>query len=287
MTTNPEPPLPGPLGLPAISGQGKTEEQHWKWVLRRLGGGVTDIELTSEGDTDPLTNEPFPQGETHQADCLEETRRWFAHRVGMKKVIQVQIRNGQSAYLMPPECIDVIDVNLPSFQLPQLDADQFSYTYFTMLFGQWTNPNVAPMPYSDLVQRLQYLKEIGKIFSTDRDWAYLPNTRTLEIYPAPASMGSLYSNGNTIGGFALVTIWSWEIDTRVLDPQEEGFFRRYLLLQAMKVLGNIRTKFDSMPGMAGDRTLNGQDLKADADALEEQLNRDIGNWKLPTPILLL
>ena len=285
MTTNPQPPNHGPLGLPFLSGRGRTEQQHWRWVLRRLGGGITDVELTSEGDVDPLTEQPFPEGETHEADCIEETKRWFCQRVGSKKVVQVSMANGQGAYLMPPETIDVIDVNLPSFQLPTLDADQFSYTYFSLLFGQWTNPNVAPMPYSDLVQRLQYLEEIGKIFSTDRDWAYDPNTRTLEILPAPGSIGS-FGPGQA-GTFALATIWTWDVDTRKLDPQDEGFFRRYLLVQAMLTLGNIRTKFDSLPNMGGDRTLNGQDLKADAEGMMDKLGTEILNWKRATPVLLL
>lgn len=281
--TNPEPPLPGPLGPETISGQGRTEAQHWRYVLRKLGGGVVDVELTSRGDTDPLTGNPFPEGETHMDDCLEDTKRWFAHRVGFKKPIQVMLNRAQSAYLLPADTIDVIDVLMPSFQLPSLDADQFSYTYFSLLFGQWTNPNVAPMPYSDLVQRLQYLEQIGRIFSTDRDWEYHPNTRTLEIYPAPNAIGS-FAGGNSATP-AIVTTWSWTVDTRHLDPQEEDFFRRKLLIEAMKTLASIRSKVDSWQMVGGDRSLNGADLQANAEGLEDQLKQDILNWKRPVPMI--
>jgi hypothetical protein len=285
MSTNPEPPNHGPLGLPAISGMGRTEEQHWKWVLRRLGGGIVDVALTSKGDVDPLTERPFAEGETHMDDCLDETRRWFANRVGMRKMIQVQMQNGQGAYLMPPETIDVINFTLPSFQLPSLDADQFSYTYFSLMFGQWTNPNSAPLPYSDLEQRLMYLKDIGKIFSTDRDWAYDAFTRTLEILPAPGSIGT--GAPGSVGGFGLATIWSWHVDCRVLDPQDDGFFRRYLLIQAMKTLGNIRSTVDSWMMQGGDKALNGETLMSNAEGLEEKLNADVLNWKRALPVLLL
>ena len=282
MSTNPEPPNHGPLGLPLLSGKGRTDEQHWKWVLRRLGGGIVDIELTSEGDMDPLTGEPFLPDETHQADCLDETKRWFAQRVGAKKWIQVEVRNGQGAYLMPPETIDVVDFVLPSFQLPTLDADQFSYTYFSLLFGQWTNPNVAPMPYSDLEQRLMYLKDIGKIFSTDRDWAYDEGTRTLEILPAPGSIGA-----GAGAGQALARIWSWNVDPRHLDPQDDGFYRRYLLIQAMKTLGNIRSTVDSWINMGGEKAMNGETLMSNAEGMEEALKADVLNWKRATGVLLL
>ncbi len=283
---NPEPPLPGYMGLPALSGQNYTPQQHWRWVLRKLGGGVRDVELTSEGDVDPLTSEPFPPGETHESDCMAEAARWFLFRWGWTKVIQVALAHGQSEYVLPPEVIDVIDLTLPSFQLPSLDADQFSYTYFSLLFGQWTNPNVAPMPYSDLVQRLQYLEEIGRIFSTDREWNYDKRTRTLQIMPPPNSIGGLTaSDGRPLGMSALVTIWSTELDTRQLDPMETDLFRRRLLAEAMIVLGNIRSKEDSLPSLGGDRSLNGVDLKGEAETIMDKLEQDVLNWKRSVPLI--
>jgi hypothetical protein len=282
---NPEPPVPGPLGSERLSGSGRTEEQHWKYVLRKLGGGVVDIELTSRGDVDPLTGREFPSGETHMDDCLADTKRWFALRVGMRRVVQVMLVNGQSDYLMPAETTEVIDVVMPSFQLPSLDADQFSFTYFSLLFGQWTNPNVAPMPYSDLVQRLQYLEQIGRIFSTDRDIEYRPETRTLHIWPPPASLGAGLGGGGSAGAMALALIWSRDVDTRLLDPQDEDFFRRKLLIEAMRTLGNIRTKTDSWVAMGGERALNGDTLMANADAMADQLKQDVLNWKRPVPLI--
>lgn len=281
---NPEPPLPGPRGIPALSGRGRTEEQHWRWALRKLGGGIRDVELTSKGDTDPLTNQVFHPEETHQFDCLDEAKRWFLHRWGWKKAIQIVLHRGQSEYVLPPEAIEVIDVILPNFQLPSLDADQFSFTYFSLLFGQWTNPNVAPMPYSDLVQRLQYLEEIGRIFTSDRDWDYDKRTRTLKIMPAPQSIGGgLYHR--TSKAYGLVYIWSNDLDTRELDPQEEDLFRRRLLAEAMSTLGNIRSKEDSIPSMGGDKTLNGETLKSEAVEILEQLKQDVLNWKRPVPLI--
>lgn len=277
----PEPPAPGLNGLPAVSGTGKTARQHWNWVLRKLGAPIVDIELTQPGDKDPISGELLPEGETHMDDCLEETRLWYSQRVGFKRVLQVPLTNGQGAYLMGPTVIDVIDVWLPSFQLPTLDADQFSFTYFSLLFGQWTNPNVAPMPYSDLVQRLQYLEEIGRIFSTDRDFKWTPETRTLEILPAPGVLGGFGARDSS----ALVTIWDREIRTEDLDPMETRFFRRYLWAEAMETLGEIRRTSDTWPMMGNEKALNGEALKADAAELKAKVEDDIKNWKRAVPLI--
>lgn len=282
---NPEPPNPGPLGAERLSGTGRTEDQHWRYVLRKLGGGITDIELTSRGDIDPLTEKPFPTGETHQDDCLDDTRRWFSLRVGMRRIVQVMLANGQSDYLMPVETTEVIDLWMPSFQLPSLDADQFSFTYFSLLFGQWTNPNVAPMPYSDLVQRLQYLETIGRIFTSDRDYEYHAETRTLQIMPPPASIGGGLGGGQSAGAVALAVTWSRDVDTRLLDPQDEDFFRRKLLIEAMFTLANIRTKWDSMVVLGGDRAMNGAELQGNAEGMMDVLKQDILNWKRPVPLI--
>jgi hypothetical protein len=277
-TIPPEPPPPGPTGEPILSGYGTgmSEEKLWRYVRRTLGGGITDVELTSNGDRDPVTGLVYEADETHQFDCFADARRWFAYRVGFRKIIQVPIRTGQGAYLMPPETIEVVDLQLPNFQLPTIDADQFSYTYYTLLFGQWTNPGVAPLPYSDLVQRLQYLEQIGRIFSADRDWEYHPNTRILEIYPAP---------GGALGSAALATIWTHHVDPTQLDPQDLDLFKRKLLICAMRTLGNIRTKFDSISVVGGDRSMNGMDLLGDAATMEEKLEMDVINWKRSSPLV--
>lgn len=233
------------------------EDEHWAYTLRKLGGGVVEVELTDD----------------QKKDCLDDTKRWYADRVVFRKYIQLQLVSGQSDYILDPDVIDVLTIWLPNFQLPTLDVDSFSFTYFTALFGSWTSPQQAPMPYSDLVQRLQYLETIGRIFSTDRAWEYWPEQRRLSIMPAPraGSYGSLTAS-------ALVEVASSDVDTRILDPQGHDFFRRKLLIEAKRTLGNIRTIYNSFPTAGGDRDMNGRDLLRQADQEEQQLNKDAMTW---------
>lgn len=244
--------------------KGKTKDEHWNYTLRKLGLGITEVELTDE----------------HKQDCLDDTERWFVERVGFRTHVQLQLVPGQSDYILPADIAYVYRVHLPMFQLPTLDPDSFGFTYFTALFGAWTSPHQAPMPYSDLVQRLQYLETIGRIFTTDRDFDWHPHHRRLNIMPAPRGGGL-----GTMIGLALLDVGMACVLTEVLDPQGHDFFRRKLLIEAKRTLGNIRTIYDSFPNVGGDRAMNGDQLLQQAEQEEEKLERDALNWVRATPMI--
>lgn len=251
-----------PAGLPGPTA--KDDDEHWAYVIRKLGGGIIDIELTDD----------------HKLDCIEDAKRWFSERVGFIKYLQLPLIPGQSDYFLSSDIIEIYDLWLPSFQLPTLDVDSFSFTYFTSLFGSWTSPQQAPMPYSDVVQRLQYLEQIGRIFSTDRDWDWQPELRKLVIAPPPRAggFGTMISN-------AIIKSGSSEVDTRKLDPRHHDLYRRKLLLEAMRTLGTIRETYDAYPTLGGDRTMNGGSLLQRADQLEQKLEIDAINWERATPLI--
>jgi hypothetical protein len=96
--------------------------------------------------------------------------------------------------------------------------------------------------------------------------------------PAPAQTGSF----ETAGRQAILEIGSANVDTRVMDPQAHEFFRRKLLIEAMRTLGNVRTIYDSYPTTGGDRAMNGNSLLLRADQEEQKLDRDIMNWPFGT-----
>jgi hypothetical protein len=256
-------PLDVPAGQPGPTG--KTKDEWWAYTLRKLGGGIIDIELTNEQKT----------------DCIDDTDRWFAERVGFIQYSQLPLAPGQSNYYLSSDIIEVYDLWLPSAQLPTLGADEFSYSYFGSLFGaSWASPQQAPMPYSDLVQRLQYLETIGRIFTTDRDFDWQPELRRLVIMPPPhaGSVGALVAN-------AIIKAGSARIVTEQLDPRPSDFYRRKLLIEAMRTLGQIRDTYDAYPTVGGERTMNGGALIQRADQLEGKLEQDVINHERSCPII--
>jgi len=242
----------------------KTKEEHWAYTLRKLGGGIEEIELTDD----------------HMTDCLDDAERWFVERVGFRGHRQLQLIPGQSDYILPAEIAYVYKVHLPTASLPTLDPDSFSATAFSATFGGWTNPNQSPMPYSDLVQRLQYLETISRIFTIDRDFEFDAHDRRLNIMPAPRG-GSIGSSIAT----ALLDVGLASVDTRLLDPQGHDLFRRKLLICAKETLGNIRSIYDSYPNVGGDRAMNGDALLTQAEREQEKLEVDAINWIRATPMI--
>jgi len=261
-----QPMLPPPDGLSGQPGpSAKTEDEHWGYTLRKLGHGIIDIELTDD----------------HKKDCLDDAKRWFAERVGFIKYFQLPLIPGQGEYFMTSDVIEVYDLWLPSFQLPSLDVDSFAFSSFTAVFGAWSSPAQPPMPYSDLVQRLQYIEMIGRIFSTDRDWDWQPERRCLVIAPPPRAggLGTMIAN-------AIIKAGSSDVDTRQLDPRGHDFFRRKLLIEAQKTLGGIRETYDSYPTVGGERSMNGAALIQRAQTDEAKLEQDVINWERPTPFIV-
>jgi hypothetical protein len=237
---------------------GMTEDEIKAYVLRRLGSGIIDVELTPD----------------HMEDVMRDTRRWFGYRLGQKRVVQIPLTTATNIYVMDQDITEVLRVWLPTAHFPAVDTDDFSYTY-SLLFGQWRSPGASPMPYSDLIQRLQYLNVAKRIFSADREWTYDRDTRELQIMPRPSIVGNM-----------LVEAWTIAIDTREFGPEDEGLFLRYSLAQAKEFLGEIRSKWDSMPMVGGDKSLNGEKLLEDAKAEKEQLEKDVINWRRATPIIM-
>lgn len=232
---------------------GMSEDDIKAYVKRKLGDGITDVELT-DADLE---------------DIIRDTKRWFVTRVGNKELRQVSLQRSESVYKMGPDVIEVLNVWLPSTHFPAVDTDDFSYSY-SLLFGQWRSPGASPMPYSDLVQRLQYLKTSSKIFSADREFKYTPKTRELEIMPAPSILG-----------FAIVEIWSGNLDTRELQPEDEDLFLRWATAHGKETLGTIREKFAQYTTVGGERALNAAALKMAAEKEKAQLKQDALNWKHP------
>jgi hypothetical protein len=258
---NSPPPGPEPAATPNFvtkpTSFTQSEDDVKSYILRRLGYGIIDVELTDD----------------MMQDVVIDTKRWFSFRIGQKKLLQIPLTTATNVYVLEPEVTEVLRVFLPTSHFPAVDTDDFSYTY-SLLFGQWRSPGASPLPYSDLVQRLQYLNQSKKIFSADREWDYNRENHELLIMPRPSIVGNM-----------LVEVWTNNIDTRELGPEDYNLFIRWAIAHSKELLGQMRAKWDSVPMVGGDKGMNGEKLIEESKAEKEQIEKDGIHWRRATPII--
>ena len=246
-----------------------TEEEIVAYLKRKLGGGIETVELTVD----------------HFTDIMNDTKRWFLFRVGQKQFMQLTVASGISEYTLPANVLEVLSCRIENYNFDTAGADDFSYAY-GFVFGSWyTNTQygslpgdgastLSPMPYSDLVQRLQYLETIQRVWGGDPEWFFDKNTKKFTLSPAVG-----------YNGIALMEIFSNTVDTRQLDPEPEDFFLRWALAEAKETLGTVRSKYDSYPTVGGDRSMNGDQLLSEAREAKEKLEIQVLNRIRSTPIV--
>ena len=64
------------------------------------------------------------------------------------------------------------------------------------------------------------------------------------------------------------------------------FFKRKLLVEAHRVLGNRRSKYSDMASAGGNIQLNGAALLETAAQMEEKLEVDVIQWKPPISVVI-
>lgn len=269
---------------------GKTIQEVKEYIVRKLGGGIEDVELTEE----------------HLNDIIDDTNRWFVFRVGQKTIVRlfnsggsgqtapgagsfiVSSAPGQTHFILPDHVLEVLNVRTvqQGLETASLGTDDFSYAY-SFLFGSFytnsqyggssmgTNYAMSPFPYSDLVQRLQMLETVSRIWGGDPEWEWRKESRELVIAPAAQTRGTI-----------LVEVFTSQVDPRHLDPEELDFYLRWALAEAMETLGEIRRKYDSYPTVGGDRAMNGDALVGDSLARKEKLEIQVLNRIRSTPFVI-
>lgn len=237
------------------------------YVKRKLGHGVIGVELT-----DDMLD-----------DVIRDTKRWFIQRGANKEYYSMPVTRGTTTYKLPDRIVDVYAVYLSESSIASVTGtDAFSYAsgyYFGQMYsgqGEGAGYRFSQMPYSDMLQRMQYLEMIKRLWGADTDWEYDAPSRVLRLMPNPSA--------NPAG--ILLEISSSVLDTQKLVPEDEDLFLRWALAEGRETLGEIRSKFDTVATGAGDRSLNGAELLDRSEREKETLNRQILDRKLPTFIVV-
>lgn len=209
------------------------------FILRRLGHGVVDVELTTEA----------------LDDAINEGRKFYASFFGQIKSVVLAL-NQATEYdvsLIGADVDTVVDVFFP------VDGESFNnlWSWAGVDFDPATLAYAQSGDYSTLVQYMQYREQGKRIVSADRDWEWDSVRRKLIVSPRPDSCQVRVNYLVTYAGIDLTRIHGWE----------EMLITDYCLGSAMMTLGNIRTKYADKPSATGAFTMDGDILYANGEQM--------------------
>ena len=202
--------------------------------------------------------------DAHFEDAAAETELWIATHMGQVRKTTISLVSGTDEYELPSDCEAVADVALPQRfggTLPlAMDIEGLEDFYYGQFFRGGSRSGGFN---SDVYQNLQYLDMTQRTLSADTEHVWQEYDRKLLITPS------------NLSGTAIVWYISNEIDYTRLALAMKHLMRRYMVAQAMMMLGRIRSKYSEVPGSGGKISLNGSDLMNSAETelavLDEKL----------------
>jgi hypothetical protein len=233
----------------------KQERQNvFDYVRLMLGDGMIDVEL------DPA----------HYEVALEKTLNRFRQRspnAVEESYLMLETKKDTNDYILPKEVITVRNAhrrtlgsrtgggtgsNFEPFNLA------YTNTYLlnsTMLGGIATYDMFA-----------QYQEMVGRMFGSYIEFEYIQYSRTLRILQRP------FMDGEVI----MLQVYNHRPDYVLLtDLYAKQWIRDYTLAHCKIILGEARSKFQSIAGPQGGGSLNGGDLKSagkeEITALDKEL----------------
>jgi hypothetical protein len=228
------------------------------WILRHMGAPLIKVEIT-DGQLE---------------DVIEDARRWFSAKKGVKRQLLLAVNSGKSQYELPEEVDTVLDVAHPSSVL------DFSLLLspFTFLDEQQIPYQIYAAPrsgglYSTLAQAIQSVGIAKRVMGAEQDWRQ--DGCTLSIFPVPKNEGAM-----------LLDYKSNVFTLEQLKERDHDLIKRFSLAHAMRIVGLIRDKFASYPGAQGGVQFNAATLLNRADQELDRLEEEIFQSGFPAGFMM-
>ena len=142
-----------------------------------------------------------------------------------------------------------------------VDMDPFELAYTNLYFLQ--GGRIGGLLTWDAFA--QYQEVVRRLFGGHLNFKYNQNNNKLTLMRRPRAKENI-----------LVQCYMEKpVETLITDRYARPWIRDYSLAQCKMMLGEARSKYASLPGAQGNVTLNGDALKAEAQAAIEKLERDI------------
>lgn len=225
-----------------------------KQIRLLLGDGMIDIELDPE-HYDIALDVAISKVRQRSENAVEED--YYA----------LELKEDVAEYTLPDEIMEVKQIWNRSFGngvSGGVDMDPFELAYANSYF--FMNNHIGGLATADFFA--QYRETLNKVAATDIMYLWNPVTKKIKLL-------------RRMRHDTLVLIHVYlerDEDQLMVDPYLKSWIRDYALAYCKRMLGEARGKFSSLPGAQGGVTLNGAEMKAEADVLIEKLEFDLANY---------
>ena len=233
----------------------KTQKQEiFDYVYAMLGGGMVDVEL------DPV------HYETALTKALTRYRQRSDYSVEESYVFLPTVID-QNNYTLPNEVIEVRQIFRRSIGSRTGGGD--GGTLFEPFNMAYTNTyllsssNMGGLATYELFAGYQEL--VGRMFGSFIEFKWNTTTKVLTVLQRPRAEEDL-----------LLYCYNYRPDSQLLaDYLSKQWLKDYTLAACKFMLGEARSKFATIAGPQGGSTLNGDALKAEAQAEMEKLEAEV------------
>lgn len=223
-------------------------------IKAMLGGSMVDVEL-DPNDYTTATNLAFDRYRQRSGNAVEEGYMFL------------RLEENVTDYYLPDNINSVRQLFRRGLGGitggTQIDPFSLAYTNLYLLQAGAGGGYTAGLLTYELFY--EYLDQAGRMFGRDINYTYDVVTKRLSIVRRPA-------------GNEMILLWCYmdrPDDSILKDPFARPWIRSYTLAWCKQMLGEAYSKYNSLPGPQGGTTLKGTDLKNEAKAMFEELEREI------------
>lgn len=227
----------------------------FKEINLRLGGQMIDIELDPE-HYDLAIDKALEKFRQRSENAVEEDFHFF------------EVQEDVNTYSFPDDIIEVTDLygRLSGTTSTGVDFEPFEANYWNTFLAKNGGGSGSLATYDFLAQ---YHETLGRLFGAEYVFTWRRQSHTLYLHRRPRFPRPIYAH-----------VYRFRNEEDLLSDYMSGpWIKDYAYAQAKWYLGEARSKFATVAGPQGGTTLNGDALKADAEALMEKLEEDIKLYK--------
>jgi hypothetical protein len=230
------------------------KQEIFDYVNAFLGGGMIDVEL------DPI------HYETALSKALSKFRQRSDNSVEESYIFMDTVVD-QNEYTLPNEVIEVRQIFRRSIGSRTGGGDggtlfepfNLAYTNTYLL----SSTNIGGLATYDMFS--QYQELVGRMFGSFIEFKWNSTTKNLTLLQRPRAEETL-----------MLYCYNYRPDSQLLsDYLASQWIKDYTLASCKYMLGEARSKFATIAGPQGGSTLNGDSLKAEAQAEMEKLEKDV------------